>query len=266
MSLACGADSKLLIYAPPARRPLVGRLLEVTLGDPFSNLALEEVLFTGLRIPILRVWSNQKSVIIGRAQLAKFETDLEYCRRRSIPVVRRFTAGGAVYNGPGNLNWSFFVPRVSYGTGAGLGDANRVFALFAALVVRALRACHVDCEFKSPNSIVGRHGKISGMAAYISKAGVICHGTLLIDADLAEVETLTRPSDEELARRYPRSTFAPVSNCGVETRDFVSKLAEGSGYDLEKDRLTAAESESTLRLVASRYADDEWNLGDPFSR
>ena len=123
---------------------MVGRFLEVTLGDPFSNLALEEVLFKELRVPTLRVWSNQKSVIIGRAQFAKFETDLEYCRGNSIPVVRRFTAGGAVYNGPGNLNWSFFVPRGADVTGAELGDANRVFASFAARVVGALRACRVD--------------------------------------------------------------------------------------------------------------------------
>ncbi len=206
---------------------MFGRLLEVTLGDPFSNLALEEVLFMGLRVPTIRVWSNQRSVIIGRAQLARFETDVEYCRGRSIPIVRRFTAGGAVYNGPGNLNWSFFVPRKADVTGAGLGDANRVFASFAAHVVTALRACDVDCEFKPPNSIVGKHGKISGMAAYISRGGVLCHGTLLVDADLEEVEKLTRPDARELMRRYPRSRIAPVSNCGVETRDFVSKLAKG---------------------------------------
>ena len=244
---------------------MVGRLLEVTLGDPFSNLALEEVLFTGVRVPTLRVWNNQRSVIIGRAQLAKFETDLEYCRGSSIPVVRRFTAGGAVYNGPGNLNWSFFVPRGTDKAGPGLGDAIGVFASFATPVIRALRACHVGCEFKPPNSIVDLRGKISGMAAYISKGGVLCHGTLLIDADLKEVETLTRPRDEELARRYPRNRFAPVSNCGVEICDFVSKLAEGSGYVLEEDRLTKAESDSTFRLVVSKYADDRWNLGDPFA-
>ncbi|MGD1054602.1 MAG: lipoate--protein ligase family protein [Nitrososphaerales archaeon] len=243
---------------------MVGRLLEVTLGDPFSNLALEEVLFTGLRVPTLRVWSNQRSVIIGRAQLAKFETNLEYCRGNSIPVVRRFTAGGAVYNGPGNLNWSFFVPRGVDGKGADLGDASRVFVSFATLVVRALRVCRVDCEFKPPNSIASLHGKISGMAAAISKGGVLCHGTLLIDADLEEVEILTRPSDEGLARRYPRSRFTPVSNCGVKTREFVSELAKGSGYDLEKDRLGTGESELALRLATSKYADDRWNLGDPF--
>lgn len=244
---------------------MVGRFLEVTLGDPFSNLALEEVLFKGLRAPTLRVWNNQKSVVIGRAQLAKFETDLTYCHVKSIPIVRRFTAGGAVYNGPGNLNWSFLVPREEEGMGLDLDNANKVFAAFAAPVVRALLACGVDCSFKPPNSIFDSHGKISGMAAYISKRAVLCHGTLLVDADLEEVQNLTRPSPKELLRRYPRSAVAALSNCSANTCEFVSKLRETSVYELEEDRLTASELEAALDLTASKYADDEWNLGDPFS-
>jgi lipoate-protein ligase A len=244
---------------------LAGRFLEVTLGDPFANLALEEVLFRTLQVPTLRIWSNQKSVVIGRAQLARHETDLAYCLERSVPIVRRFTAGGAVYNGPGNMNWSFFIPRGEDGKGATLGDANRVFASFAALVVGALRACGVDCEFKPPNAIFDRRGKISGMAAYISKGGVLCHGTLLCDADLEEVEALTKPSEEGLMPRYPRSRHSPVSNCGVKTRDFALRLADVSGYGLQDDGLTKAELEAALDLAAKRYSSDAWNLGDPFS-
>jgi len=123
----------------------------------------------------------------------------------------------------------------------------------------------VDCEFKAPNAIFDRRGKISGMAAYISRKGVLCHGTLLVDADLEEVGTLTRPSSETLMARYPRSRVAPLSNCGVEIHDFASKLVEGSGYELEGDRLTTTESEEALELAASKYTDDAWNLGDPFS-
>ena len=238
----------------------------MTLGDPFSNLALEEVLFLGLRVSTLRIWSNQKSVIIGRAQLAEFETNLEYCRGAGIPIVRRFTAGGAVYNGPGNLNWSFFVPREENGMGSDLGDANRVFAAFAALVVGALRACGVYSEFKAPNGIFDRHGKISGMAAYISRRGVLCHGTLLVETDLKEVEMLTRPNPRELMRRYPRSKVAAVSNCGVNTGDFIPRLRNDFGQRFEEDSLTEREAGATMDLTAEKYSKDDWNLGDPFAQ
>ena len=60
--------------------------------DPYSNLALEEALFLRNEGLTLRIWENGESVIIGRAQLARFETDVEYCKRNGIPIVRRFTS------------------------------------------------------------------------------------------------------------------------------------------------------------------------------
>lgn len=238
-----------------------GRLLDLVLEDPYSNLALEEGLFLESRVPTLRVWENQKSVIIGRAQLAKYETDLEYCMSRSIPVVRRMSAGGTVFNGPGNLNWSFFVPRNRAAPGP-MGDAKSVFNSFAAMVNAALRKCGVFSVFVPPNTLVDDVGKICGMAAYLSKETVLCHGTLLIDADLKEVQMLTRPSAAKIGRRYPRSRFAEVSNCRVKGSDFVSELA-GSWAGFEMGEWTPAEKKSWTGLVG-KYRSVEWNLGDPF--
>jgi lipoate-protein ligase A len=240
---------------------LKGRLLDLVLEDPYSNLALEEALFMEAEVPTLRVWENQKSVVIGRGQLAKYETDLEYCRRRSIPVVRRMSAGGAVFNGHGNLNWSYFVRRDDGAPGA-MSDAKKVFSTFAAIVNEALRKCGVGSEFVPPNTLSADGGKICGMAAYISKEAVLCHGTLLIDADLKEVQKLTRPSTEKIGRRYPRSKFAKVSNCGVRRSDFISELA-GSWVGFRKGEWSAAEKRKWSRLLG-KYVSDEWNLGDPF--
>jgi len=242
---------------------LKGRLLDLVLEDPYCNLALEEGLFLESELPTLRVWENQKSVVIGRAQLAEYETDLEYCQRWSIPVVRRMSAGGAVFNGQGNLNWSFFVPRNGREPGA-MSDAKSVFTSFAAMVNGALRKCGVKCQFVPPNTLVDDNGKICGMSAYISKEATLCHGTLLIDADLEEVQRLTRPSTAEIGKRYPRSRFAMVSNCGVRRSDFVSGLA-GSWVGFEEGEWTPAERKTWSRLVG-KYRSDEWNLGDPFGR
>ncbi len=242
-----------------------GRLLDVTLGDAFSNVALEEALFRELRAPTLRTWVNQKSVVVGRAQLAEFETDLAYCRSHSVPVVRRFTAGGTVYNGPGNLNWSFFIPKNGVGLGTQLLGARQVFFSFGGLVVDALKRCGVKAEYQPPNSIVDGHGKISGIAAYLSRGAILCHGTLLVAAELDEVERLTRPSDISLRKRYPRSRFVPVSNCGVDVEDFVSELAHSAGFALKEGVLSETEAQLASDLAASKYRKDGWNLGDPFS-
>ncbi len=244
---------------------MAGRLLRATLGDSFSNLALEEALFDGLTVPTLRVWDNQRSVVIGRAQLAEFETDLERCRADSVPVVRRFTAGGAVYNGPGNLNWSFFVPKLGTRYEGKLHDAKGVFEAFADVVVAALVQCGVACDFRPPNGIVSKEGKISGMAAYVARDKVLCHGTLLVSADLRAVESLTTPSPRQLDRKYPRSRRTKVANCGVEPDEFCQRLCEVSDLQLEEGALDKFELGTASRLVETKYSRDGWNLGDPFS-
>lgn len=241
-----------------------GRFLDCTLPDAFSNLALEEALFRTLKVPVLRVWDNQRSVVIGRAQLASIETDLDFCRENSVPVVRRFTAGGAVYNGPGNVNWSFLEP---YAQDSGRGrvfDVRGVFAAFARVVVRALAECSADCRFEPPNRIVNDKGKVSGMAAYVSSAGAICHGTLLTDADLSEVEALTKPSQARVDGRYARSTDVRVANCGVDRGRFVDALLKAVDGDFVPDSPSEEEVAEASRLLADRYSREEWNLGDPF--
>lgn len=238
------------------------RLLHVVLGDPYSNLALEETLFRMMDQPVLRVWENQKSVVIGRAQKAEFETDVGYCKKSGIPVVRRMSGGGAVYHGPGNINWSFFVPAGAGPLGREKG-AKRVFETFAGVVVAALARSGVASEFSPPNSIVGGDGKVCGMAAYVSRRGVLCHGTLLVNADLDEVRRLTRPSVATIERRYTRSRFAEVANCGADGGRLAEALGETSGYDLEESELTDGEGRGLATLLP-RYQSERWNLGDPF--
>ena len=239
------------------------RLLDCTLGDPYQNIALEEAIFRELKEPVLRVWENQKSVIIGRGQLAQLESDLELCKKRGIPVVRRFTAGGAVFNGPGNINWSFFEP-LSRGDKLGTFEAGKVFGRFAEKVVDALRSRSVGAHFDPPNRIMNDDGKISGMAAYISANAVVCHGTLLVNADLEQADTLTRPSLAQTDRRYARSSPARIANCGIGKREFTDAMASVAAPGAVSDSLRKEEGELTRTLLNGRYLKDAWNLGDPF--
>ena len=119
------------------------------------------------------------------------------CREGAgIPIVRRFTAGGTVYNGPGNMNWSLFVAR-----GLELGDAQvRIEPARDIPEAPRGRSCPLRGLAGSrpgstrPTGSSRAEGKISGMAAYVSRKGFLCHGTLLVGADLARVKALTTPA------------------------------------------------------------------------
>lgn len=240
-----------------------GRLLNLTLEDPYSNVAFEEALLREAKVPTLRLWENQTSVVIGRAQMAGYETDLTYCAEHQVPVVRRVTAGGTVYNGPGNLNWSFVLPRGSEAASFRQKlDAKTVFESFAHPVVASLKRCGVAGRFVTPNSIVDEAGKVSGLAAFLSNEGTLCHGTLLVEADLALVRRLTKPREVDVGRRYPRSRFVEVANCGVDRSRFDVELASTLGGfepgEPTKEELTVG------RGLEKKYRSDAWNLGDPF--
>ncbi len=247
-----------------------GRFLTTNLESAYLNLALEEAIFRANRDMTVRVWENERSVVIGRGQLAGLETDVEYCKANRIPIVRRFSAGGAVYNGPGNLNWSFFVPRDF--NSANLRYTNSVMGIFtmvSGVVVSALEGLGVHSQLEAPNRIVNSNGKISGMAAYLSREGLLCHGTLLLNADLEEVTRLTTPVLGEPDRKYVRSHPTVVSNSGVSSSEFSEALrqvlSKTTGLRLAQTSLTDEEGE-LMTLLSARYLSDDWNLGDPFSQ
>jgi lipoate---protein ligase len=238
--------------------------------EPAANLALEEALFLRNEGFVVRVWENRESVIIGRAQLARFETDVGYCEAHGIPIVRRFTAGGTVYNGPGNLNWSVFVAReLGSGTLRYESSPHAIFRTASRPVLSALAASGVEAWLDPPNRILTKEGKISGMAAYVSRRGFLCHGTLLVGADLARVKALTTPSPEALERRYTRSRDVKTANVRLDVdsfiHTFVRTLADETNLAIEKGSPGEGERALARDLLATRYGDDGWNLGDPYA-
>jgi lipoate---protein ligase len=246
----------------------VCRLVLDGAAGPHANLALEEAMLRENRGLTVRLWTNQKSVIIGRAQLARFETDLDYCERSGIPVVRRVTAGGAVYNGPGNVNWSLFVGR-EFSAGAiryiwGVGE---LFRMAAGVVTEASARCGVTTRLEEPNRILSEVGKVSGMAAYVSREGLLCHGTFLLSADLNEARRLTEPAAAPLERRYTRSRSMKMANTGIGLSSFIASVrdvvAEKIGRELESSEPGESERRAMLELL-QKYESPAWNLGDPF--
>jgi lipoate---protein ligase len=253
-----------------AGRAILPLALSALGGEPAANLALEEALFLRNEGFIVRVWGNRESVIIGRAQLASFETDVGYCKAHGVPIVRRFTAGGTVYNGPGNLNWSLFVARgLSSGTLRYESSPHDIFRSASRPVLSALAASGVDAWLDPPNRILTKEGKISGMAAYVSRRGFLCHGTLLVAADLSRVKALTTPSSEALERKYTRSRDVKTANAPLDVdsfiHTFVRTLADETNLAIEKGSPDDGERDLARDLLATRYGDESWNLGDPFA-
>ncbi|MHB1004748.1 MAG: lipoate--protein ligase family protein [Chloroflexota bacterium] len=190
--------------------------LEVVISPPFSvaeNLALDEEM-TARATPedrsVLRLWwGGTPAVVAGNSENLDVVADLDACARLGVPVLRRKTGGGTVLQTADVLNYSLTAP------GAKLLDVQVVFALGARLLVAALAAFGLTAEMRGISDVVVGDRKISGNAQARRWGGVLLHGTLLRDLDLALLEACLRHPPREPAYRRGRSH-----------RDFLTTLID----------------------------------------
>jgi lipoate---protein ligase len=150
--------------------------------DAEAELAHDRALFdaveTGRADVLSRCWeSTSPVVVVGRhGDLA--EVHQEACREHHVPIVRRFSGGGAVVLGPGCLNYAVAVSFVSRPE---FIDVQAGFAMILAAVVEAVRVPGLRLAGAADLVLDGR--KVSGNAQRRGRRALIHHGTLLYDFD-----------------------------------------------------------------------------------
>lgn len=246
---------------------MIDRVLRSGGTDPFVNLALEESLlergFGGGSVLFLYV--NGPCAVIGRNQNPWAEVSAGAAAGGGLPVLRRVSGGGAVYQDEGNLNWSLIVPRPRHDREAEL-----------ALIVGALREFGIELAPGRRGALLVagegpfKRAKVSGTARRLQAERVLHHGTLLLDADLARLAS-SLGGIEVAASRALASAPSPCANLsslapGLDLEAVASALARALvGREAERaediaDRAYA--DEAALRL---RSWDWTWGATPPFS-
>jgi lipoate-protein ligase A len=228
---------------------LIGLALRSEGTDPYRNLSLEESLLErGFgRESVLFLYRNSACAVIGRNQNPWAEVSGSW----DMPLLRRASGGGAVYHDEGNLNWALIVPRNRHDREAEL-----------RLVAAAIGKLGVDVE-PGPRGGLFIAGagpcagtKIAGTARRFSAERVLHHGTLLVDADLARMESCLGGMDIESSRALA-SAPSPCANLasilpGIgadEVADALASSLAGSAIEsAERIAEGACAQESELRL------------------
>jgi len=256
--------------------------------DPRTNLAREEAIARHVAAdaaapaPVLRLWRNAPTVVVGRFQVAAAEVDLAAAAALGAPVLRRFTGGGTVWHDPGNLNVSAVVrpedalfradPELRRLPGLYRLVLGPLASAARALGVTAARATERDVVVDRPD---GSTAKLSGVAAWLGGRALLVHATLLVDADLAALGRACAgpgaPGNERWERT--KSRRATVTSLARElaaaggsppTPEAVD-LAVAAAFDagsVEPSSWSPGELAAAERLLADRYADPAWNLDD----
>ncbi|XP_038613179.1 LOW QUALITY PROTEIN: lipoyltransferase 1, mitochondrial [Tachyglossus aculeatus] len=184
-----------------------GVILQSVSHDVYENLAVEDWVHDHANLegrPVLFVWRNSPSVVIGRHQNPWQECDLRLLRARGVRLARRKSGGGAVFHDLGNVNLTFFTTR---------GEHDRRGNL--DLVARALRSLQprLDVAATARLDLVLDGGfKVSGTASRVGRAAAYHHCTLLCGTDAALLAAALRGPAAGLAGRATRSVPASVKN------------------------------------------------------
>ena len=233
-----------------------------TQTDPAFNLALEEVLCREFPEPLLMLWRNSSSVIVGKNQNTFAEVNAAFAEANKIPVVRRMTGGGAVYHDLKNVNYSLILHERQ-------PDSDS-FARFARPVTSALNKLGVPAAFSGRNDILVEDRKISGSAQCCIKNRTLFHGTLLFDTDMEMLEKLLTPGKLKMESKGVKSVRSRVANLKeflpeMKVETFMEQLRQelqffaGTPEDLPDEWNAKAE-----HLASEKYRQWTWNWGNVF--
>lgn len=236
--------------------------------DPAADLAREEWALAEAAAgrAALLTWSwDRPVVVLGYAQ-PETDVDLELCRDRSIPVLRRITGGTAIVHHrdlalslalPAAHPWSRSV-RGLYG--AFLEPLRRALAdVGVETIVHQAEPAGTPAE-RSPICFEGRQAdtlllgdhKIAGCAQARRRDAVLVHALLLLGLDAELYAEVFRATPERITRSLGALPDAPDHERLVET------MAERLAHALELEAHSAPPPEPPAEALG-RYAEARWS-------
>lgn len=234
---------------------------------PVLQMALDQVLTeevgAGRRKPTLRIWEwNEPGVVIGSFQSVRNEVDLDNAQRYGFQVVRRISGGGAMFMEAGSvITYSIYAPTELV-HGMSFADS---YSYLDEWVITGLRALGIDAFYQPLNDITSAKGKIGGAAQKrIGTGAVLHHATMSYDMDSAKMVEVLRIGREKMSDKGTKSAAKRVdplrSQTGLSRTEIIDSLKgtfDGL-YGLSPSAITADELARAERLVAEKFATQEW--------
>jgi lipoate-protein ligase A len=184
--------------------------------NPYFNLAVDEYLLKNSKEDFLILGINDKSVIIGKHQVAHRETDVKFVSEHNIPVIRRISGGGTVFHDRGNLNFTFILNS---------REGKQIdFRKYTLPVISFLTSIRVDAKFEGKNDLMVKGLKISGNAEHVYRNRVLHHGTLLFDTDLEFLKSSLRKDTGKYKTRAVSSNLSSVVNLTNVLKDVFNNV------------------------------------------
>lgn len=236
------------------------KYLHLSFADAASNLACDEALLDLCESKgeeeILRVWQPQGYfVVVGYSNRVNVEVNVAACAARGIPILRRFSGGGTVLQGPGCLNYSLVLKNDRPGSSSDIAGSYEIVLRRHQRLFGELTGEKVRIEGISDLAIAGK--KFSGNAQHRKRRYTLFHGTFLLGLKFCLVgDCLPIPSKQPEYRRN-RSHDGFLRNLAVDAQSVRDGLKTEWGTG---EVFNDVPYEEIQKLVRDRYSRAEWTL------
>jgi lipoate---protein ligase len=234
------------------------RFLDRAFATPEEDLACDEALLDVCEEhadgEVLRVWQPRNSyVVLGYTNRADREANLAGCGSAGIPVYRRTSGGGTIVQMPGCLNYALVLRQDGDPSLAGIETTNRFILGRVAAALRDATGRMIEQRGQTDLCVGDR--KVAGNAQRRRTRALLFHGTLLLHAELQEIERLLPFPSAQPDYRNDRPHGDFLENLGVEPPVVIAALqAAWHAYE----PYTVQIEERIAALVRERYGNDAW--------
>lgn len=231
--------------------------------NPYMNHAIEEYVLKNFNEDCFMLWRNDPCILIGKHQNTLSEINIDYVNNHKLPVVRRVTGGGAIFNDLGNLNFTF----ISNNSENCFAD----FEKFTYPIIQALKKLSINAELSGRNDLTIDGKKFSGNAQYSYKNKILHHGSILFSADMTNLVQALKVKDIKFQDKAVKSVGSRVTNIKehlkkdmsvVEFKNFIIESVMSDQKNAKLHEFTEEEWNEIQKISDEKYATWQWNYGN----
>lgn len=231
--------------------------------DPYMNHAIEEYVLKNFDEDCFMLWRNDPCILIGKHQNTLSEINIDYVNNHKLPVVRRVTGGGTIFNDLGNLNFTF----ISNNSDNRFAD----FEKFTYPIIQALKKLSINAELSGRNDLTIDGKKFSGNAQYSYKNKILHHGSILFSADMSNLVQALKVKDIKFQDKAVKSVGSRVTNIKehlkkdmsvIEFKNFIIESVMSDQKNAKLYEFTEEEWNEIQKISDEKYATWQWNYGN----
>jgi lipoate-protein ligase A len=212
-------------------------------------------------------WPRSPLVCVGYFQEVEKEVDIDYCRSKKIPIVRRILGGGAVYLDSNQVFYQIIGQR---GGKVVPVDIEAIFRKILDAPTKTLTEMGVPATYKPVNDIEVEGRKISGNGAAEVDGIAVVTGNIILDFNYDEMIKILRVPDEKFRDKLTKSLRERVTTLKRELgsiptcqklKELLAKhFQETLRVELVGVKLTQEEEKLLDKLMREKYLSRRWTF------